>query len=59
MTFAIAGRCERSGRLGVATATNPIGVGARMDPDYAEMAFGRRRKKPDGSIEPDFFLNKP
>jgi 3-isopropylmalate dehydratase small subunit len=36
----------------------PIGVGARMDPDYAEMAFGRRRKKPDGSIEPDFFLNK-
>jgi 3-isopropylmalate dehydratase small subunit len=29
-----------------------------MDPDYAEMAFGRRRKKPDGSIEPDFFLNK-
>jgi len=29
MTFAIAGRCERTGRLGVAIATNPIGVGAR------------------------------
>ena len=29
MTFAIAGRCERTGRLGVAIATHPIGVGAR------------------------------
>ena len=29
MTFAIAGRCERTGRLGVAISTNPIGVGAR------------------------------
>ncbi|MGH8617333.1 MAG: DUF1028 domain-containing protein [Burkholderiales bacterium] len=29
MTFAIAGRCARTGRLGVAISTNPIGVGAR------------------------------
>ena len=29
MTFAIAARCARTGRLGVAISTNPIGVGAR------------------------------
>ena len=29
MTFAIAGRCARTRRLGVAVSTNPIGVGAR------------------------------
>ncbi len=29
MTFAIAGRCARTGRLGVAIATNPVAVGAR------------------------------
>ena len=29
MTFAIAGRCERTGRFGAAVSTNPIGVGAR------------------------------
>jgi uncharacterized Ntn-hydrolase superfamily protein len=29
MTFAIAGRCERTGRFGVAISTNPVAVGAR------------------------------
>lgn len=29
MTFAIAGRCARTGRFGVAISTRPIGVGAR------------------------------
>lgn len=29
MTFAIAGRCEQTGRLGVAISTHPYGVGAR------------------------------
>jgi len=29
MTFAIAGRCSATGRLGVAISTNPVGVGAR------------------------------
>ena len=29
MTFAIAGRCARTGRFGVAISTNPVAVGAR------------------------------
>lgn len=37
----------------------PLGAGPRMNPDYAQMFFARRRKNPDGSDNSGFFLNKP
>lgn len=37
----------------------PLGAGPRVNPDYAEMFFMRQRKHADGSVNPDFFLNKP
>ena len=37
----------------------PIGAGPRVNPDYAEMFFLRQRRKSDGTLNPEFFLNKP
>lgn len=55
MTFQIAGRCERTGRFGVAIATRPIAVGARC-PFFAPghgvvvtMAFTNPRLGPLGT----------
>jgi 3-isopropylmalate dehydratase small subunit len=30
-----------------------------LHPDYAKLLFARKRKRPDGSDDPDFVLNKP
>ena len=36
----------------------PVGVGPRVDPDYADLLFKRRKTRADGSLDPDFPLNK-
>ena len=37
----------------------PVGLGPRLNQDYAELLFKRRRVKLDGSPDPGFVLNKP
>lgn len=37
----------------------PVGNGPRLNQDYAELLFLRRRCKDDGSLDPDFILNQP
>jgi 3-isopropylmalate/(R)-2-methylmalate dehydratase small subunit len=37
----------------------PVGGGARMSEDYAETLFKHRRRRPDGTVDPDFVLNRP
>ena len=37
----------------------PIQIARQLKPDYAELMFMRTRRRPDGSLDPDFVLNKP
>ena len=37
----------------------PVGGGARLSEDYAETLFRNRRRRDDGSLDPDFVFNKP
>jgi 3-isopropylmalate/(R)-2-methylmalate dehydratase small subunit len=37
----------------------PIQIARQLKPDYAELLFMRARRRPDGSLDPDFVLNKP
>jgi 3-isopropylmalate/(R)-2-methylmalate dehydratase small subunit len=37
----------------------PVGNGPRINQDYAELLFMRRRRLDDGALDPDFVLNKP
>ena len=37
----------------------PVGGGARLSEDYAETLFRNRRRRNDGSLDPDFVFNKP
>jgi 3-isopropylmalate/(R)-2-methylmalate dehydratase small subunit len=37
----------------------PVGGGARMSEDYAETFFRHRRRRSDGSEDPDFIFNRP
>ena len=37
----------------------PVGNGPRIDQDYGELLFMRRRRRDDGSLDPLFPLNQP
>jgi len=37
----------------------PLQLQRNLNPDYAELLFARRRRRPDGSEIPDFVLNRP
>jgi 3-isopropylmalate/(R)-2-methylmalate dehydratase small subunit len=37
----------------------PIQIARQLKPDYAELLFMRARRRTDGSLDPDFVLNKP
>jgi 3-isopropylmalate dehydratase small subunit len=37
----------------------PIQIARTLKPDYAELLFMRRRRRADGSLDPDFVLNRP
>lgn len=37
----------------------PTGLTRSLKPDYAPILFGRWRRRPDGSENPDFVLNRP
>jgi 3-isopropylmalate/(R)-2-methylmalate dehydratase small subunit len=37
----------------------PIQIARQLKPDYAELMFMRTRRRADGSLDPDFVLNKP
>jgi 3-isopropylmalate/(R)-2-methylmalate dehydratase small subunit len=37
----------------------PVGNGPRIDQDYGELLFMRRRRRDDGSLDPAFPLNQP
>ncbi len=37
----------------------PVGLGPKINQDYAELLFMRRRAREDGTPDPDFALNKP
>ncbi|MBV9970511.1 MAG: 3-isopropylmalate dehydratase small subunit, partial [Xanthobacteraceae bacterium] len=37
----------------------PIQIARELEPDYAELLFMRTRRRADGSLDPDFVLNRP
>jgi 3-isopropylmalate/(R)-2-methylmalate dehydratase small subunit len=37
----------------------PIQIARNLKPDYAELLFMRTRRRADGSLDPDFILNRP
>jgi 3-isopropylmalate/(R)-2-methylmalate dehydratase small subunit len=37
----------------------PLQMQRKLDPDYAELLFARRRRRPDGGEVADFVLNRP
>ena len=37
----------------------PVGLGPKLNQDYAELLFLRRRAREDGTPDPDFVFNKP
>ena len=49
-TFTVVGRCRRTGRLGVGTATRSLAVGARVPPTRKVTGIPLRSSRVDRSV---------